>query len=112
MLRPTSRLNSADLPTFGRPTIETEPALSSADWAGMVMPTLTQFRVRVTFGGKLPHPVAQVDHAGDEGEESSPANDVDQRGDMHLQHDPRDLRHLQDRRHFARPARPHPYLAI
>jgi hypothetical protein len=36
MFRPTSRLKSADLPTFGRPTIETEPTLSSSFLADMM----------------------------------------------------------------------------
>src|ERR1041385_8065648 len=104
MLRPTSRLKRADLPTLGRPTIETEPTLSPACLADMAMLTLAQLRVGVTFGRQLPHAVADVNHPGNESEKSRREHDVNQRQDVDLQHDPRDRRHLQNRGHFSRPA--------
>src|SRR2546421_6965645 len=112
MFRPTSRLNSADLPTFGRPTIETEPTISPACLAEITPLTLAQFRVGVAFGRKLSDTVADIDHPGDECEKSCCENDVDQRQDADLQHDPGNCRHLEHRRHFARPARPDPDFAV
>ena len=48
-LRPTRRLNSADLPTFGRPTIATLPALA--------VDCLIDARIGVPLGLQLSHAI-------------------------------------------------------
>jgi hypothetical protein len=71
MLRPARRLNNADFPTFGRPTIATFPASGDAPSLSSV-----NLRVRVPFKLQLSHTIPHVDNAGYECEETGGRNDV------------------------------------
>src|SRR6059058_4549368 len=112
MFRPTSRLKSADLPTFGRPTIATVPALSTHRASVRKSRTSTQLCVRVPAGLQLSYPIHDVDYARDEGKQAGGENDPDEAQKLELQHDPCDCRHLQHRGDFADPARLHMHLAV
>src|SRR5882724_3280754 len=59
--------------------------------------------VRVTFGLQLADAFHDVDHPGNEGEDSRHHHDEPQRQKSQLQHHPRDRAHLTNSRDFSRP---------
>src|SRR4051812_7267118 len=104
MFRPTNRLKSADLPTFGRPTIETVPALAAAG--------LIDFGIGVPFALQLSHAISDIDDSGNESEQSRSGDEVDEGNESKLQHDPTDRDHLQNGGDLSRPMRFHLHAPI
>src|SRR6187401_1064795 len=108
--RPTSRLNSADFPTLGRPTIATV----------FILKLRPRLWIARTFRMQLANPVHYVAEAGDECEQPGEIDrqikepHFDQsvtdgyRGvkEVELKHAQGDRDHLQKRRCLASPARP------
>ena len=64
------------------------------------------------MGAKLTKAVRHVDDAGDQGEEARGCDDVDERYEHDLQHDPGNRRHLEKGGDFASPGRTHRDLAV
>src|SRR6266446_2742075 len=73
----------------------------------MIEPSPINSGVRVTFGLQLANAVEDVDHTGDEGENSGDDDDEEQWKEAQLQHYPRDRAHLANGRDFASPTRFH-----
>src|SRR3954465_11146279 len=109
-LLPTRRLNNADLPTFGRPTLVT---LGSTWSLFMGTPLASErFGVGVSLILELPDAGRHVNAAGDRGEKGGRQNDVNQWQKSQLEHDPGNGRHLQNGRHFSRPTWPNLHFAV
>src|SRR5678815_97295 len=102
MRRAISRLNRADFPTLGRPTIATFGRLFTAPFIART-PGSVLCRVRVAFSLQLAHAIHYVNHARQEREKSSANHNVKQRNKAELQHHPSNRDHLADSRNLTRP---------
>src|SRR5438105_3268361 len=128
MRRPAIRLNNADFPTFGRPTITMFIALLYQRKFRMTndegttkrrpcCPPITPLlhhsiaalrsalarSVGLTSGLQLADASDDIDHAGNEGEDSRHHHDEPQWQKSQLQHHPRDRAHLTNSRDLASP---------
>src|SRR5436309_3128095 len=105
IFRPASRLNSADLPTLGRPMIATFRTRTrwrscAACHAGV----LVRPRVGVSLSLQLPDAVEHINDTGNKREQPGDEDDDNEGQETDLQHDPGDRAHLADGGDFSGPA--------